>query len=216
MSKIIVALDGMTLARAQELATAAQGKVWGFKVNDLLFDAGVVCISSLRNFGNVMADPKLYDIGNTIANGVKKLYSAGANLITVHASAGPTGLKAANEAATHAKILAITVLTSMPDDEMERIYHVKERHALVREFATIAKDAGCGIVCAAPDLEQLDDIDLKVVPGYRGIAVKGDDQVHTGGSDTDWSEATYVVVGRPITQAEDPIAAINKINEDLS
>src|SRR5689334_17776634 len=115
--KIIVALDGMTRSEALELATALKGSVWGFKVNDLLIQCGLEIVRELKKFGGVFADPKLSDIPNTVGNSVRVLAAAGADLITVHASASAASLKAAVAEAGPSRILAITVLTSMSDED---------------------------------------------------------------------------------------------------
>lgn len=202
-NKIIVALDGMDMADSLSLAKKLAGHVWGFKVNDLLVREGNVVVEVLKNFGNVFADPKFFDIPNTVANGVKAL--AKADFITVHALAGAEVLKAAKKACkNNTKILAVTVLTS--DNQENRVYEVRKR-------AYVAQNAGVdGIICAAADLEDLKDIPLlKVVPGIRPAgAVKNEDQVHI--SSTIPLLADYVVLGRALTQAEDPIAVLSSLN----
>jgi len=208
MSKVIVALDGMTLEDSLKLAEKLSGHVWGYKVNDLLLWEGCRVVTKLHAWGNVMCDPKLYDIPNTVSNAVKRMVDAGAGMITVHASAGTEVLQAAHKAAQgHAKILAITVLTS---DKMDFRDHE------VRKRAYIAQHAGVdGIVCAAPDLEKLKDVTLlKVVPGIRPptAVVKGDDQVHTASSIP--GGADFVVVGRPITQAENPLEVAKSLQKN--
>jgi orotidine-5'-phosphate decarboxylase len=206
MSKIIVALDDMLFTDMVRLTMLLKDHIWGVKINDALVRHGSLLISQLKSCGaqHVMADPKFYDIPNTVKNGVKTLTEAGATFITVHAQAGVDVLKAAKEAAgDKAKILAITVLTS--DSQDHRQYEVRKR-------AYVAQSAGCdGIVCAAPDLDDIKDINLmKVVPGIRpGGKVAGDDQVHV--SSMIPPLADFVVVGRPITQASDPLAVVKSL-----
>ena len=79
---------------------------------DLLLECGLEIVSELKEYGGVFADPKLYDIPNTVSNGIKRLEAVGADLVTVHASGGSKMLKAAADAASKSKILAVTVLTS--------------------------------------------------------------------------------------------------------
>ena len=95
-SKIIVALDGLTVKGALRIGKILSGKVWGFKVNDLLF-TNVEIIRKLKKFGKIFADAKLHDIPNTVGNSVKKLSKAGADLITVHASGGVEMMKVAKK-----------------------------------------------------------------------------------------------------------------------
>ncbi len=206
MAKVIVALDDMLFPQMVNLVMKIKDYIWGVKVNDALVRHGSIIISQMKSCGalHVMADPKFYDIPNTVKNGVKVLADAGADFITVHAQAGVDVLKAAKEAAgDKAKILAITVLTS--DSQQDRQYEVRKR-------AYVAQSANCdGIVCAGPDLEGIKDINLlKVVPGIRpGGKVAGDDQVHV--SSMVPPLADYVVIGRPITQAADPLAVVKSL-----
>ncbi len=207
MSKVIVALDGMAYGKMIELVNLLRDKVWGFKVNDALVEHGAGIIGQLKSCGaaHVMADPKLFDIPNTVSNSVKVLVEYGADFVTVHALAGPEVLKAAVEATagTSTKILAISVLTS--DNQDHRDLEVRKR-AYVAQSCLVP-----GLVCAAPDLEKIKDISMfKVVPGIRPTgSVKGEDQVHI--SSMIPPLADYVVVGRPITQAEDPLAVVKAL-----
>jgi orotidine-5'-phosphate decarboxylase len=217
MSKVIVALDGMTKASALLLASKLTGKVWGFKVNDLLLDCGVEIITALKHYGKVFADPKLFDIPNTVSNSVKKLRAAGADFITVHAMGGPTMLRAA--VAESDGILAVTILTSMKDEELAYLHSLpvtQARRMRVSDLAFTAHDCRCrGIICSATDLEYVGHYRLlKVVPGIRPDflePVRGDDQVHKGQD----SAGDLLVVGRPIVQAEDPVAVCDLLNERL-
>jgi orotidine-5'-phosphate decarboxylase len=206
MSKVIVALDGMRYTEMIRLADLLKDRVWGFKVNDALLDHGARIIRDLKTVGaaHVMADPKLFDIPNTVENGVRVLVENGADFITVHTIAGKEVLQAAKKAAgDKCKILGVTVLTS---DKMEnRDYEVRKR-AYIAQSAEID-----GLVCAAGDLEKIKDIILfKVVPGIRPTGnVQGEDQVHV--SSMIPPLADFVVVGRPISQASDPLAVVKAL-----
>jgi orotidine-5'-phosphate decarboxylase len=94
VSKIIVALDRLEISHALNLASLLSGHVWGFKVNDLLLEYGCQIIPWLGVHGNVFADAKLHDIPQTMVHGVQVLADAGADLITVHMSAGQAALEA--------------------------------------------------------------------------------------------------------------------------
>lgn len=217
-NKLIVALDGMTFDSAIDLAHLLRDHVWGFKVNDLLIEYGVQLIRRLREYGHVFADPKLYDIPNTVTNQVTKLVQAGADLITVHASGGPTMLEAATVVGD-GRILAVTVLTSFTGEDLATIYN-RDRTALVSGFATLAGRAGCrGVICAATDIEGVRQLDLgllAVMPGYRPAGkFAGDDQQVIGDSRLA-RLADLVVVGRPVTQAVDPVQVVVRMNTDLA
>ncbi|HVZ10854.1 MAG TPA: orotidine-5'-phosphate decarboxylase [Candidatus Paceibacterota bacterium] len=200
---VIVALDGMTETEALKFAKLLAGKIWGFKINDLLF-SDIDLIRKLKPYGRVFADAKLHDIPNTVANGVRRLAEAGADIITVHASGGIEMMKAACRNSKPAKIVAVTVLTSAPDN--------KKVTQLVRDAA--AAGVG-GIVCSGRDLAIIQQIPaarslLKVVPGVRpdGYAKKDDQKRIVTPAYARASGADFIVIGRPIIAASDPEAAL--------
>ncbi|MDP3730979.1 MAG: orotidine-5'-phosphate decarboxylase [bacterium] len=190
-NKIIIALDGMSEVEALRIAKLLKGKVWGFKINDLLFaDPGI--IKKLKKFGNVFADAKLYDIPNTVANSVRRLSAVGADMITVHASGGIEMMRAAKENAGHSKILAVTVLTSFKGSQ----------NKIVLKLAREAEKAGLdGIVCSGHELKYVSKLPLlKVVPGIRpkGYNRKDDQKRTVTAEEAVKLGADYLVIGRPI------------------
>ena len=197
-------MDGISVDRAFLIANKLSGKVWGFKVNDLLFE-DVDIIRRLKKFGKVFAEAKLYDIPNTVSNSVRRLSKAGADMITVHASGGVIMMKAAKLAGGKSKILAVTVLTS-------RGGNPGETSKLTRYAIKAGVD---GIVCSGQDLVSIRDIReskklLKVVPGIRPNSYKNkDDQKRTVTSKEAIERgADYIVIGRPILNAKDPLKAL--------
>lgn len=223
-SRIIIPLDGKTEEDALELAEKLKGHVWGFKVNDLLLDCGADIIRELMQYGNVMADPKLYDIPNTVANSAKKIASTGANLCTVHASGGIAMMKAARDSAgaLGTSILGVTILTSFDEENAHLIYGAPIK-AKVLEMARMARSARVsGIVCSPLELAFLKDqpgIDglIKVVPGIRpDWHQKDDDQKRKATpADAIRDSARFLVIGRPITGADDPVEAAERTNEEV-
>lgn len=205
-NQIIVALDGISTDKALRIAKLLKGRAWGFKVNDLLFDS-VSIIKRLKNFGNVFADAKLYDIPNTVANSVARLSNAGADMITVHAAGGKEMMQAAVSKAGKSKIIAVTVLTSF--------LNTKETISQVLQYAKQAQASGAhGIVCSGHELASLKKIKLlKIVPGIRPDWYgKKDDQKRTmTPKEAIERGADFLVIGRPITEAKDPRGAIQKI-----
>ncbi len=222
-SPVIVALDAMTREQALSLARTLQGLVWGFKVNDLLLECGVEIVSALSEYGKVFADPKLNDIPNTVKNSVKRLTEAGADIITVHGSAGERALSEAQDVAGDCSILAITVLTSFSPEGAQAVFRQSVPDAVLH-FARIAKNAGVrGVVCSPQELSllksdsSLDQL-LRVTPGVRPewYQKAGDDQsrVMTPVEAIDQG-ASLLVVGRPICAVQDPREAVDKINKEL-
>lgn len=216
--KVIIALDAMNRSQALDLARTLSGEVWGFKVNDLLLQYGVEVIRELKKLGHVFADPKLYDIPNTVANGVRELAAAGADLITVHASGGKKMLARAAEAAGASRILAVTVLTSFDDAGCSEVYGRPAAKA-VNDLATLSASSGVhGIVCSPQELDDVRQFGalMKVTPGIRpSWHGRADDQVRTLTPQQAVERgASYIVVGRPVTEHEDPPRAVRSLFSD--
>lgn len=225
--KIIVALDGLGKTKSLELANQLKGMVWGFKVNDLLVECDLEIIRELKPYGNVFADPKLHDIPNTVGNSIKKLADAGASLITVHASGGKDMLEEAVRCAPFAHILAVTVLTSLRDQDITSIYG-KSAQDTVLLLTAIAAEAQChGVVCSPQELRLLSAQPilkrlLRVTPGirprwYQPGAQKKDDQSRTATPKEAIDDgADFLVIGRPITSHINPLTAVEQILRELN
>lgn len=209
---ICVALDGMPWQAATKLAYSLQGIVWGFKFNDLLFAAGGdAVIPHFSRYGRVFADVKAHDIPNTVANTVRRLVEHGASVVTVHASGGKAMLQAAVEAArgSNCLVAAVTVLTSLDDTDCLTVFK-EPRKTAFRELALAAAEASVNaVVCSADDLPLVPPDLVTIVPGIRvGANVANDDQKAVARA---VPSCNVIVVGRPITQAADPVAAAKAI-----
>lgn len=208
--KIIVALDGMSRDEALRFAKKFSHTVWGFKINDLLFENKKL-IRGLKKYGNVFADAKLHDIPNTVGNSVKRLAEAGADIITVHASGGIEMMRAAKQNAGKSKIIAVTVLTSS--------HKTPHTSKMVARLTKDAVRAGLdGVVCSGFELAALRNKKeirkkIKIVPGIRPAWYgKKDDQKRiTTPSRAFNLGADYLVIGRPITTAKDPVKALMRL-----
>ena len=220
---LVIALDDMNESEAVHLTRSLSGLVWGVKVNDLLLRCGVELVSRLKAYGGVFCDPKLYDIPNTVANQVRLLTGAGADLVTLHCSGGGEMLRAAVDARQgSASLIGVTILTSMDAATSSDIYQddVPQR---ISHFARLAKSSGLdGIVCAPGDLGLIDEVDpdrklMRVTPGVRpDWHTKVDDQKRPTTPLAAWNNgADLLVVGRPVTGADDPVAACKRIVEEL-
>ncbi len=207
LSEIVVALDGISVKEGLSIAKKLSGLVWGFKINDLLFDSTSL-IKKLKNYGKVFADAKLYDIPNTVSNSVARLSATGADMITVHASGGIEMMRAAKEAAGKSKIIAVTVLTSRGGNAKQ-------------EVISLAKDARRakvdGIVCSAREVPYLPKKLLKIVPGIRPVwYLSKDDQKRTATPQKAiQTGADLLIIGRPITQSKDPVHAVQQILNEI-
>ena len=222
-NRIIIALDGMDKSAALAMAKLLSPAVWGFKANDLLIDCGLSIISELKWFGHVFADPKLHDIPNTVANSVRKLSAAGADLITVHASGGRAMIKAAVEAKGESRILAVTALTSLTVDDTQEIYRRPPKYTVL-DFSNIAAESSVdGIVCSAQELTLFEGYPnlvplIKVVPGIRPAWYEAADDQNRKSTPQVALEngATYLVIGRPVIRDSDPYQAAMRVNQEIA
>jgi orotidine-5'-phosphate decarboxylase len=221
-SKVIVALDSMGEEESLLLAEQLSGSVWGFKVNDLLLECGVSIIAKLKPFGRVFADPKLYDIPNTVGNSVARLSDAGADIITVHSSAGERAMEQAAAKRGSAEIFAITVLTSFSPEETKELFKASPIDA-VSSLAMRAQACGVqGVVCSPEELEilskTLEPNFKKLTPGVRPAwyGTKDDQSRVATPKQAVERGADYLVIGRPITKSDNPREAAQKIVEELA
>lgn len=221
---IIVALDDLGRDKALSLAKKLREARVIVKVNDLLDDPGPKIITELRDLGvEVMDDPKLHDIPNTVKTRAKKHAAYRPKFITVHASGGVAMMRAAVEGAGNSKILAVTVLTSLGEEECN-INLGGPVKVKVLQFARNALLAGVyGIVCSPQELKFLSGFAelkslIKVTPGIRPkwhIDPKDDQSRITTPYDAVMLGADYGVIGRPIVKSDDPVQAVWKTQEEI-
>ncbi|MEK6735624.1 MAG: orotidine-5'-phosphate decarboxylase [Pseudomonadota bacterium] len=225
--RIIVALDFSSAEKALELAAKLDPRLCRLKVGKELFTAaGPALIEKLRikDF-EIFLDLKYHDIPNTVASACKVAANLGVWMINVHALGGRRMLSAAREAlpTTGAtKLIAVTLLTSMDQDDLKDIGLRGEPEQIVERLASLSKACGLdGVVCSAQEAENLrqklgNDFCL-VTPGIRLSDGSQDDQKRiTTPQQAIRNGADYLVIGRPITQAPDPLAVLLRYtNETL-
>ena len=220
---LIVALDVPTADAALSLAARLEDQCQWFKVGlELYIAAGPAIVETLVNRGHsVFLDLKLHDIPNTVAAAVRSSASLGASLLTVHAAGGPAMLKEAQEAAaglaTAPQLLAVTVLTSMDQAQLAAIGVSGAPAEQVALLAKLGLGAGIrGFVCSPQEVAAMRALTgpdgVLVTPGIRPAgADKGDQQRIATPTYALDQGASYLVVGRPITQAADPALAAEAI-----
>jgi len=229
--RICLALDNLSRKRAIELCTKLGPKLYAVKLHDLLDAHGPKIIRDLKKVGAryPWVDYKLHDTKDTVSLRVKALAQNGAEIITVHASGGVPMMKAAVEAALNENgeqvtiIYAITVLTSLDDTEIARIYGKdRTREQIVHELALMAKEAGVGtVVCSAKEvgmLKQSHDLaGMKfTVPGTRSTGVALGQQKRSGTPAQAVADgADELVAGSQVTKAEDPIKAFEAMAAEI-
>jgi orotidine-5'-phosphate decarboxylase len=193
---------------------------------ELYYAAGNSLIEMLRKRGfSIFLDLKLHDIPNTVAGAVRSAATAGAELLTVHASGGGSMLQAAAEAARapgSPRLIAVTVLTSMDAGELVSVGVSSSPAEQALRLARLAKDSGIdGMVCSAEEVSSLrreiGSEALLVIPGIRPAGAKQDDQrrIATPGEAISRG-ASMLVVGRPITQASNPAEAAREILAEIA
>jgi orotidine-5'-phosphate decarboxylase len=222
--RLIVALDFPDTRAALALVDRLHGATRWFKVGlELYIAEGNSLVAELKRRGySIFLDLKLHDIPNTVASAVRAATNLGVDMLTVHAAGGPEMMSAAVGAAeSRLCLLAVTVLTSMDAAQLEAIGVTGTPAAQVERLATMALACGVGgLVCSPNEVaslrKQFGSRPLLVIPGIRpkGADIGDQRRVATPAAAIA-AGASYLVVGRPITRAEDPEAAARAIFEEM-
>lgn len=224
-SQVIVALDLETADQAVELARRIAPVFPFFKIGIKLFtQAGPPLVREILRQGRVFLDLKFYDIPSVVADAVQQAALLGVSLVTLHASGGSEMMKLCAERIrtlpNRPKLLGVTVLTSFNDlTEFGVTRAVPSQVLALAELA--ARSEMDGIVCSPAELTLLrphfEKPFLMVTPGIRGAEdAKGDQKRTADPASALKAGADYLVIGRPITAAPDPLAAAQRIAHSLS
>jgi orotidine-5'-phosphate decarboxylase len=227
-SKVIVALDFATQKNALALVDRLDPKMCRLKVGKELFTvAGPALVEQLVERGfDVFLDLKFHDIPKTVASACKAAAQLGVWMVNVHAIGGRRMMEAAREVLDDSpkrpKLIAVTVLTSMGREDLNELGIPGEPQDTVLRLARLAHESRLdGVVCSAQEApllrQELGTDFCLVTPGIRPANASQDDQVRIVtpveairlGSD-------YLVIGRPITKAADPLQVLQQINLELS
>ena len=221
--RLIVALDVPGATQARQIVQAIGEAATTYKVGNQLFTAeGPQVVRDLVSSGRkVFLDLKYHDIPNTVAAAVRSAAELGVSMLTVHASGGSKMLKAAAEAASQSSakpmVLAVTVLTSLSDADLQELGIVGDVLSQVLRVGALARAAGCGgLVASAHEARELrtalGEGFALVTPGVRPAGASAGDQARVvTPKDAIAAGATYLVVGRPILEAPDPAKAAQQI-----
>jgi orotidine-5'-phosphate decarboxylase len=222
--RLIVALDLPSVTHADAVVARLGDTVSFYKFGyQLCFANGLALATALARAGKrIFLDLKLHDIGNTVARGVESVAGLGATFLTVHAF--PQTMKAAVEAraGSQLQILAVTVLTSYDDADLAAAGYEMTVAELVNARAAQARDIGIdGIVCAAWETAALRPLVgpsmMLVTPGIRPAGIPNGDQKRImTPAEAVAAGADYLVVGRPILEADDPQAAAAAIVSEIA
>ena len=227
-SPIVVALDYPSLEGAVNMAKRLDPSQCRVKVGKELFTtAGPAILDQLHHLGfEVFLDLKFHDIPNTVANAVAVAARAGVWMVNVHASGGRRMMEASANALNalpnnNTLLIAVTVLTSMDQQDLQEIGIDLTPAQQVKRLAALAQSSGMdGVVCSAQESSMLAaDLGSDFVLVTPGIRPAGSDQGDQKRIMTPiqamQAGSHYLVMGRPITQAADPIALLTQINQEL-
>lgn len=226
--RIIVALDFDERLKALSLVEKLDPGLCRLKVGKEMFTRfGPGWVESLQHLGfEVFLDLKFHDIPNTAARAVRAAADLGVWMVNVHASGGRRMMEACRESleargGERPKLIAVTVLTSMETSDLVEIGIGEEPGAQVGRLAALAQDSGLdGVVCSAQEAARLrrqcgEGFDL-VTPGIRPAeSASGDQRRIMTPSQAAEAGSDYLVIGRPITGAADPLAVLHAIRADI-
>jgi orotidine-5'-phosphate decarboxylase len=226
--RVIVALDYPAAEPALAFARRVGPQDCRLKIGKELFTAtGPTLVETLVKQGfDIFLDLKFHDIPNTVAGACRAAAQLGVWMLNVHASGGRAMMEAARAAlgsgADRPQLIAVTLLTSMGAREMADVGLAGDAAGAVQRLATLAQASGLdGVVCSAQEAALLRGACggqfCLVTPGIRPAAAAQDDQqrVMTPAAAVA-AGADYLVIGRPVTQAADPVAALAAINREIS
>lgn len=225
--RLIIALDVPNAAQAQRLVQSIGDAGAFYKVGLELFTAeGPNIVRELVTCGKkIFLDLKIHEIPNSAAGAIRSASALGVSMVTVHATGGLKMMQAAAIAALAAPqrltVLAVTVLTSLSEEEVRNVGYASNAADQVLRLARLAKNAGCGGLVSSPqEVRQLRSelgAELAIVtPGIRPLGSEIGDQARIATpEDALRSGASHLVVGRPINAADDPAAATNLILREM-
>ncbi|MBW6391455.1 orotidine-5'-phosphate decarboxylase [Billgrantia antri] len=227
-SPLIIALDHPSLDAALCLADRLDPERCRVKVGKELFTrSGPEVIDALHGRGfQIFLDLKFHDIPNTVAGAVQAAAEQGVWMVNVHASGGKRMMEAARERLDRhglsTQLIAVTVLTSMTTSDLAGVGIDASPAQHVERLALLARQSGMdGVVCSAQEAARLRELCgdgfLKVTPGIRPhFAEPGDQRRVMTPAEAMAAGSTHLVVGRPVTQADDPMAALAAIEQELA
>lgn len=223
---LILALDSHDIGEARQIAASMRSVLKYLKIGPRLWvQGGAGFVEEIRAQGfEVFLDLKLHDIPNTVAAAVDALSDLGLWALTLHSAGGKAMLEAAvsarDDAGSETVLLGVSVLTSIDEQAWKPVCPGCSLAEAIRSRTRLCADSGLdGIVCAPPDLAVVKEIAgeslVTIVPGIRPWKSKDDQKRAATAMEAIRDGADYLVVGRPIIQAENPLAAVSSIFEQI-
>ncbi len=221
--KVIVAIDSDNLKKIKKLVNILKSEAYAFKIGyEFFFNFGIDGYNQVKKIcPNIFLDLKLHDIPNTVEKGVKAIGKLKPLLTTVHISGGNEMMRASIKNKKYTKILGVSVLTSLDQNMTKLYYNEKKIEKLVKKFVNQAKKNQLdGVVCSPLEIKyirkKVGKKFLIITPGIR-IKNEHDDQkrVMTPKEAIDLG-ADYLVIGRPIIKASNPLKILKTINNSIN
>ena len=223
--RVIVALDSNDIKKTINLVKILRKDVYAFKIGyEFFFNFGLNGYKKIYSIcPKIFLDLKLHDIPNTVKNGINALTKIKPLLTTIHISGGDQMMLSSKPKKNFTKILGVSVLTSLNSKQTKKYYNESNVSILVRKFAKLAKKNKLdGVVCSPKEIKyirkQIGKNFIIVTPGIRiNNKIKKDDQkrIETPRKAIEMG-ANYLVIGRLITQAKDPLKVLKEINKTIS
>ena len=218
--KAFIALDANNNKKNIEVVKKLYKLVYGFKVGYRSFynkDADKLIAEIKRKKSRLFLDLKLHDIPNTVSSAIESLKNINPDFLTLHISGGEEMLKSAlkiiKKFNLKTKVLGVTLLTSLDGKDSKKIYEEKDTNKLIKKLASIASKARiAGLICSGQDLKSLKSYKtlLKITPGVKLFNRKDDQKRVSFAHDAINNGANFVVIGRELINAEDPMKLLNE------
>ena len=221
--RIIVAIDTYDLQEANLILDQLDPNLCKIKIGSVVFNSlGKSFLKEVSSRGfKIFLDLKLHDIPNTVYEAILGFHDCSIDMLTVHLSGGEEMLKKAMLAgkSINAKVIGVSILTSLEESDTLSLFDNKLDHQIRNLFEIAFKAMLDGVVCSPHELEMSNTIlnsdSIKITPGIRDIKVE-DDQARTmNAKEAIEQGATFLVIGRPITQAQDISTALKTFSDSI-
>ena len=221
--RIIVAIDTYDLEEANAILDQLDPDLCKIKIGSVVFNSlGKSFLKEVSSRGfKIFLDLKLHDIPNTVHEAILGFHDCSIDMLTVHLSGGEEMLKKAMLAgkSINAKVIGVSILTSLEESDTLALFDNKLDHQIRNLFEIAVKANLDGVVCSPHELEMSNTIlnsdSIKITPGIRDIKVE-DDQARTmNAKEAIEQGATFLVIGRPITQAQDISTALKTFSDSI-
>ncbi len=221
--RIIVAIDTYDLEEANAILDQLNPDLCKIKIGSVVFNSiGKSFLKEVSSRGfKIFLDLKLHDIPNTVYETILGFHDCSIDMLTVHLSGGEEMLKKAMLAgkSINAKVIGVSILTSLEESDTMTLFDNKLDHQIRNLFEIAVKTNLDGVVCSPHELEMSNTIlnsdSIKITPGIRDVRVE-DDQLRTmSAKEAIKKGATCLVIGRPITQAQNISTALNTFSDSI-